>query len=108
MFFYTGAEMQNGSSRDGHVLADLLDKYELGLRTINRSQGVYGAAERFTMSLKTIDRLALYEKTRPGRKLVIWLSPGWPLLSGPRTYLSGKEEQKLFDSRSEERRGGKE
>jgi len=98
MFTDTGAEMQNGSSRDGHVLADLLDKYELGLRTINRSQGVYGAAERFTMSLKTIDRLALYEKTRPGRKLVIWLSPGWPLLSGPRTYLSGKEEQKLFDS----------
>ncbi|MFZ0774531.1 MAG: VWA domain-containing protein [Candidatus Sulfotelmatobacter sp.] len=98
MFTDTGAEMQNGSSRDGNVLAGLLDKYELGLRTINRSQGVYGAAERFTMSFRMIDRLAMYEKPRPGRKLVIWISPGWPLLSGPRTYLSGKKEQQVFDS----------
>ncbi len=98
MFTDNGAEMQNGSSRDGNVLAGLLDKYELGLRTINRSQGIYGAAERFTMSLKTVDQLAAYEATRPGRKLAIWISPGWPLLSGPRTYLSGKEEQQLFDS----------
>ena len=41
MFTDTGAEMQNGSSRDGNVLAGLLDKYELGLRTINRSQPVW-------------------------------------------------------------------
>jgi VWFA-related protein len=98
MFTDTGAQMQNGSSRDGNFLADLLDKYELGLRTSRRSQGIYGAAERFTLSLKTIDQLAAYEATRPGRKLVIWISPGWPLLSGPRTYISGKEEQQLFDS----------
>lgn len=98
MFTDTRAEMQNGSSRDGNVLAGLLDKYELGLRTINQSQGVYGAAERFTMSLRMIDQLAMYEKPRPGRKLVIWISPGWPLLSGPHTYLSGKKEQQIFDS----------
>ena len=97
IFTDTGAEMQNGSSRDGNVLAALLDKYEAGLRTINRSQGIYGAAERFSLSLTTVERLAEYERPRPGRKLVIWISPGWPLLSGPRTYLSGKEEQRLFN-----------
>jgi len=98
MFTDTGAEMQNGFSRDGNALAALLDKYEAGLRTIHRSQGIYGAAERFSMSLKTVDELAAYERTRPGRKLVIWISPGWPLLSGPRTYLSGNDEQRLFQS----------
>jgi VWFA-related protein len=98
IFADTGTEMQNSFSRDGNVLAALLDKYELGLRTINRSQGIYGAADRFNMSLKTVSQLAAYEEKQPGRKLVIWISPGWPLLSGPRTYLSGKEEQQLFGS----------
>jgi VWFA-related protein len=98
MFTDTGAQMQNGSSRDGNVLASLLDQYELGLRENHRSQGVYGAAERFDKSLKAIGQLAAYERTQPGRKLVIWISPGWPLLSGPRTYLSGKEQEQLFKS----------
>jgi VWFA-related protein len=98
LFTDTGAQMQNGSSRDGNVLASLLDQYELGLRENHRSQGVYGAAERFDKSLTAISELAAHERTRPGRKLVIWISPGWPLLSGPRTYLSAKEEQQLFDS----------
>jgi VWFA-related protein len=97
-FTDTGAEMQNGSSRDGNVLAALLDKYELGLRTVHRSQGIYGADDRFSMSLKTISELAEYEKPRTGRKLVIWISPGWPLLSGPGIELSRKEEQQLFNS----------
>ncbi|MGB8919369.1 MAG: VWA domain-containing protein [Candidatus Sulfotelmatobacter sp.] len=98
LFTDTGAQMQNGSSRDGNVLASLLDQYELGLRENHRSQGVYGAEERFSKSLTAISQLAAYERTRPGRKLVIWISPGWPLLSGPRISLSAKEEQQLFNS----------
>jgi VWFA-related protein len=27
---------------------------------------------------------------------VIWISPGWPLLSGPRVQLTGKEQEGLF------------
>jgi VWFA-related protein len=29
---------------------------------------------------------------------VIWISPGWPLLSGPRIELSSKEQQNLFET----------
>ena len=90
-------KMQNGSSRDGNALAALYDQYETGLRSINRSQGVYGARERLDISLKTLTALVRYEGTRPGRKLVIWISPGWPLFSGPNSELSRKAKEQVFD-----------
>lgn len=98
IFADAGSKMQADASSDGNALAALYDQYETGLRSINRSQGFYGATERFDMSLKTIRSLAAYEATRPGRKLMIWISPGWPLLSGPNIELTGKEEQQFFDS----------
>jgi len=92
----SGAEMGKLSSRDGNALMAELNEHESGLRTIRRSQGVYGAEDRVSLSLKAIEQLAGYEATRPGRKLVVWISPGWPLLSGPRDELSSKDQQRLF------------
>jgi VWFA-related protein len=100
LVFFTdrGAEMQKGFSRDGNALAALYDKYETGIRSINRSQGIYGAAERFEMSLKTLSEITAYEKARPGRKLMIWFSPGWPLLTGPAIEPTRKDEEHFFTS----------
>lgn len=100
LIIFTDAEtkIQNGSSRDGNALAALYDQYQTGLRSINRSQGFYGASERFDLSLKAVHSLAAYEATQPGRKLVIWISPGWPLLSGPNIELTRNEEQQIFNS----------
>ena len=97
-FMDTTTQMHSGASKDGAALAALYDKYETGLRTINRSGGFYGAAERFELSLKTLNSFVNYEKPRPGRKLMIWFSPGWPLLSGPNIQLTGKDEQHFFDA----------
>src|ERR1700688_2881686 len=98
IFADTGTKKQEGSSRDGNALASLYDQYETGLRYLNRSQGVYGAAERFDMSIKTLMSLVSYEEKRPGRKLMIWFSPGWPMLSGPNIQLSSKDEREIFNS----------
>ena len=98
IFADTGTKMQQGSSRDGNALAALYDQYETGLRIINRSQGIYGAAERFTLSLRTLTSLADYEAKQPGRKLMIWFSPGWPLLTGPRIEYTRKDEEGFFNS----------
>src|ERR1700733_4770810 len=98
IFTDTGAKMQQGSSRDGNALAALYDQYETGLRIINRSQGIYGAAERFTLSLRMLTSLADYEAKQPGRKLMIWFSPGWPLLTGPRIEYTRKDEEGFFNS----------
>jgi VWFA-related protein len=93
-----GTDIQNASSRDGNGLATLLDQKEIALRTITPSQGYWGATERFDLSLKALSSLGEYARTRPGRKLMIWVSPGWPSLSGPNTQLSGKNQQQFFSA----------
>lgn len=96
--FFTDSGMQIGNvtSREGKALVAELDQNQTGLRTITRAQGVYGADERLELSLNALAQLAAYETPRPGRKLVIWISPGWPLLTGPRIELSGKDQRDIF------------
>jgi VWFA-related protein len=98
VFADAGVKVQNGFSRDGNALAALYDQYETGVRSINRSQGIYGAAERFEMSLQTLTAIAEDARSRQGRTLVIWLSPGWPLLTGPDTELTHRDAQQIFGS----------
>jgi VWFA-related protein len=92
----TGIKVDEGSSIDGNALSASLDQYIVSLRTINRSAGFWGAEERFQASLEGLHQLALREAARPGRKVILWVSPGWPLLSGPGVELDAKEQQQLF------------
>ncbi len=92
-----GLAMSNLSTRDGNALAAELSENKAALRTVTRSQGVYGADDRVGLSLNALRQLADYETPRPGRKLVIWISPGWPLLTGPRIQLSDKDQQRIFN-----------
>jgi VWFA-related protein len=94
----SGLAMSNVTTRDGNALAAELNQNKAGLRTITRSQGIYGADDRIGLSLNALQQLADYEAPRPGRKLVIWISPGWPLLSGPREDLTEKDQQRLFNN----------
>ena len=83
-------------STDGNAIAAALDKDEIGLRFITRSTGYYGAAERLDISLKAFHQLVASEAPRPKRKIMLWISPGWPLLSGPNTMLDAKQQQQIF------------
>jgi VWFA-related protein len=87
-------------SRDGNAIIAELNQKQLGLRTITRSQGVYGDNERIQLSLNALKQLADYEAAIPGRKLMVWISPGWPFLSGPGMQLDlvAKQQQVLFNS----------
>jgi VWFA-related protein len=92
----SGVRIGNITTQDGKALMAELDQNKNGLRSITRDQGFYGASDRVGLSLKALQQLADYEAPRPGRKLVIWLSPGWPLLTGPNNILSSKQEQEIF------------
>jgi VWFA-related protein len=81
---------------NGNALADALAKNETGLRIIGRSQGFYGAQDRASLSLAALRQILASEAKLPGRKLVLWISPGWPILAGPRLELSSKQQQALF------------
>jgi VWFA-related protein len=97
-FSDAGAEIQDNTSRDGNALLAAFDQHETGLRSIRRSEGIYGALEQFQLSLNTLQALVVKEAQTPGRKIVAWISPGWPILSGPEIQLSAKNEASLFAS----------
>jgi VWFA-related protein len=94
----TSTEVQPVPTRDGNGLADLLNSKETGLRIVGRSQGFYGAVDRLNLSLGALSRLMNYEAQRPGRKLLVWFSSGWPMLSGPRVELTQKNQEWLFNT----------
>jgi VWFA-related protein len=96
VFFSESGIQSTSSSRDGNTLIAELNQNKNGLRFIGKTQGVYGLGDRVQLSLHALELFADYESARPGRKLMIWISPGWPLLSGPRIELSSKDEQSLF------------
>ncbi len=91
-------QMRSKASTDGNAQAALVDQYTSGPRIINRSQGIYGVAERFEMSMKALDSLAGYEAGKPGRKLMFWISPGWPLLSFVASDVTSQDQQQIFHS----------
>ncbi|HEY9126544.1 MAG TPA: VWA domain-containing protein [Acidobacteriaceae bacterium] len=92
-----GVEIQKGFSTDGQALSKVLDGYNAALRTITRAAGFWGATERLDLSLKGMSELTAYARTLPGRKFLIWISPGWPLLTGPGVELSNRQDKAIFD-----------
>jgi VWFA-related protein len=98
LFTDKGIQLQKEFSSDGNAIAGSLDGFTVGLREIDPSAGVYGADERLDLSLKALQELIGHEAPRPGRKLILWISPGWPILSGPGIQISEKLEQGIFAS----------
>jgi VWFA-related protein len=95
-----GLKMLGDFSSDGNALSAALDKTDVGLHTIRRSGGIYSAGEQFEISLKSFFQLGTSEAARPGRKMILWISPGWPLFSGPNAeeQMTGKQQQQIFDN----------
>ena len=91
-----GIQIFNRPSQDGTALASELEHYDIGLRQIGRDQGFYGAQDRLTISLNALREIAAFERDLPGRKLVAWVSPGWPLLSGVEVQLENKQQQQIY------------
>lgn len=98
VFFSLSGAAGGTPSRDGKALIAEFDQHESALRGAIRSQGLAGAVERVNLSVRTLGQLIDYQIPRPGRKLVVWISPGWSMLSTPRVELSSKDQQGLFQS----------
>lgn len=96
VFTDQGVQVVGGFVRDGNALSAALDKTNIGIRDMGASAGYYGAAERLQHSLGALRELVGSAAKRPGRKLIIWVSPGWPLLSGPNTMLDTKQQGQVF------------
>lgn len=93
-----GVSVLRKPSTNGTELAAALNQIDGRLRILGRGAGAEGAIERFEFSIKMLVNIAGNETKMPGRKLLIWAGPGWPMLDGPGFDTSGKDQRRLFDS----------
>jgi VWFA-related protein len=96
LFTGEGVKLLLEPSTDGNALAAQLDQAKATLRTIGRSGGVNGASELFNLSVKWLGLVAQSEAQYPRRKLLIWVGPGWPMLTGPGIHTSPSGQRRLF------------
>jgi VWFA-related protein len=85
--------------RDGNVLAREIEHNDLALirhnRGWQRTTAPTTGDQKDTPSesaLKALGQIAADERTRPGRKLLLWIGPGWGLGSG--AYAEAKQGSK--------------
>lgn len=88
-------KLQGNYSTDGNKLEQQLKQIDIGLRTVSRSQGVYGAEDRIGISISALERVLVGMSQTSGRKLLIWVSPGWAYFSG--AILESKSQNSLFN-----------
>ena len=92
-----GAQIAQGFTSDGNALNDSFHSQQIGLREITRASE-WGGVERLQISLEAFQQLAGFASGIPGQKIVIWFSPGWPLISGPNVQLGARDVQQIFNN----------
>ncbi len=91
-----GVQVDNAFSSNGTALSDELKQRQMGLREITDTTQ-WGTVQRLTISVKALHQLVAFASEQPGRKIVLWISPGFPLSSGPSAAaLPRQAEQAIF------------
>lgn len=99
LFTDKGLSVVSKPTTDGNRAAADLGAVDNELRGIRISKGFYGDRDRYNLSLRTLSSLAVSESGVPGRKLLIWMGPGWPLLRTTELKnQSNEQQQQLFNS----------
>ena len=91
----TGIQLQEEFSKDGNTISSALDHYRIPLRTLNGTTD-RGEDERSQKTLLGLGQLVTREGPRPGRKIIIWVSPAGLLIFGRRDMLDTKAKLQVF------------
>jgi VWFA-related protein len=75
-----GLEFEAGPSQDGNAIGAALRKHAIAIRSIGENADRNAGAFRFEVSFQAFAELLALERDRVGRKIIIWVSPGWPPL----------------------------
>ncbi len=85
-------------SRDRKMLLNDLKKLPTPIHMIGSAEGYNGSLRRSALSLRSLIQLMTYAGTLQGRKVVIWLGPGWPILAGVSSQTTAKNQRRYFDT----------
>jgi VWFA-related protein len=69
-----GLQFQEDFSQDGNAISTALGKHAMAIRSSNDTTD----RDRFQISFQGFAKLLARERDRPGRKIILWMSPGWP------------------------------
>jgi VWFA-related protein len=90
-----GLKIQGQSTREPKILVANLESNPTSVQTFQKT-GYYSAEALREKSLMAMDVLAVKLAKRPGRKLVIWVSPGWGAFIFQSSRMSRKDQEDLF------------
>jgi len=97
LIFLTDSGMQQiKPTTDGNALNAVLEKHGADLRAISGNNSLYNDEALFQTSLRALETILDYEAGYTGRKLLVWISKGWPTLDKPDVMLSVKEQENIF------------
>ena len=94
----SGVKVLPLSSQRGDLLLASFNQTQSEIRQVGRSAGFYGATENAQKSLQEMGQLIQYEGQKPGRKMVVFVSPGWPLLIAAGEQSDSKQRTWVFNS----------
>jgi VWFA-related protein len=91
-----GSRVLSQPSKDGNVLAQTLDQLKGSIHTITSAMVPEGWDKRFQLSVRGLQTIVADEARKPGRKLLIWIGAGWPLVNPELGYYSERDQQGNF------------
>ncbi len=89
----TGMQLHLGFSRDGKAISNALDHFRIPARSTGRDTDRGATAANFESLFEGFAQLIAEERERPGRKLIVWLSPRLPMYSDPQISKQLREGQ---------------
>jgi len=92
-----GLQVQPRPSTDGNALLNVVNQIKPHISSINPAMGNEGALERTQISVHQLAAIAENEARQPGRKLLIWVGPGWPMLQSQNFTFSERDRRRYFD-----------
>lgn len=97
MFLSDTGLHQTRLSTNGATLAALLQKHRPDNGALSQSNEFYAASDRFGKSVQALESILMYEAQVPQRKLLVWISSGWPTLDMPDLSMSVKMQRQYFN-----------
>jgi VWFA-related protein len=94
----TGIQFHIGFSKDGKALSAALDQFRIPRHSLDRDADRGGTASRFENSFQGFSQILAEESGRPGRKLIVWISPRPPMLPDPRNTTDAIQREQIFEN----------
>jgi len=83
-------------SLNGNSLAEQIDPAKSRLRTMLAPSNSYDTLNQIRISVQMLKGIGSFEAHKPGRKLLLWIGPGWPLFNRPPEDFTNKNQEEFF------------